>query len=66
MKAEYKDETLTLQLLRPEITRLEKAREIGIGLMMMGQATGQPLVEAIDVILKRETPLLDDEGEMEG
>ena len=51
MKPILKDGKLTVELHKPEIETLGKAREIGLKLIACSQETGQALVDAVTVIL---------------
>ena len=60
MKPVFKDGKLTVELHKPEIQALQKARTIGQSLQILNQDSGLPLVEAIDAILEPEKPFEDD------
>ena len=53
MKPIWKDGKLTVELHKPDVAVLEKARELGRALEAMQQATGSALVDAIDPILAK-------------
>lgn len=55
MKPHYKDGKLTVELHKPDVSVLERARAIGQALAAMNQETGAGLVAAVDAILKPET-----------
>ena len=52
MKPIWKNGRLTVELHKPDIKTLEKAREIGRALEAMNQDAGTPLVSALDEILE--------------
>ena len=54
MKPLWKDKQLQVELHKPEVSLLEKARELGQALTALHQETGAPLVAAIDAILTGE------------
>lgn len=54
MKPLWKDGKLVVELHKPDVAILEKARAIGKALTAMNQGTGEPLVEAIDAIVEPE------------
>lgn len=51
MKPIWRDGNLTVELHKPDLVVLQKARDIGAGLVAMQQETGQPLFDAVDAIL---------------
>ena len=54
MKPHWKDGKLFVELHKPDIAILEKAKQIGEALEAMNQVTGAPLVQAITAILDPE------------
>ncbi len=52
MKPVFEDGKLTVELHKPEVAILERARAIGQALEAMHQESGAPLVAACDAILK--------------
>lgn len=58
MKPIWKDNELRVELHKPEIAVLKKAREIGQALQAMHQSQGETMVTAINAIL---APEVDDE-----
>lgn len=51
MKPIWKDGKLTVELHKPEVVTLQKARELGNTMTAMHQEAGAALVAAIDAIL---------------
>jgi hypothetical protein len=51
MKPLWKDGKFSVELHKPDVKELEKARGIGEALLQMNQLVGQPLVDAVDAIL---------------
>lgn len=51
MRPLWKDNRLTVELHKPDIAVLEKARSIGQALVAMNQENGQALVDATEAIL---------------
>ena len=54
MKPLWKNGSLLVELHKPEIALLEKARELGKALSALHQPTGEPLIAAINKILNEE------------
>lgn len=55
MKPILRDGKLAIELHKPEVSLLERARDIGRQLEALHQATGAPLVAAIDAVLAQPT-----------
>ena len=55
MKPIWKNGKLTVELHKPDIVALQKARDIGEALTAMAQSTGEALVNAIEVILTEDS-----------
>ena len=55
MKPVFSDGKLSVELHKPEISILEKARDLGSALEAMHQECGAPLVAACDAVLKGAT-----------
>ena len=56
MKPIWKDGKLGVELHKPEVSVLERCREIGQQLAAMHQAAGAPLVAAINAVLEPAPP----------
>jgi hypothetical protein len=52
VKPKFSDGVLSVELHKPEVAILERARAIGQALEAMHQESGAPLVAACDAILK--------------
>lgn len=52
MKPLFKDGILSVELHKPEISVLERAKAIGQALVMLHQPEGAELVKAVDAILE--------------
>ena len=63
MKPVWKDGVFRVELHKPDISALHKARDIGAALIQMAQTKGSALVQAIDEVLLGEPS--DDESDDE-